>query len=241
VARSDARILRQRLPEGHIRRIRRERVSPERTQWDYLHLSEILTGLREAFTRVAAPPGPVLDLYCGTQPYRELIPWHPVYGLDIDRHFGGADVLGHTELPFRTASISCILCTQALYLVDDPERTIEEMARVLAPGGTAIVTLPHLFRRELECERRYDPVSLRRLFDGWRDVEIRGLGGPGTGMCFVLGSLLNSGGRRVPPVSKIAPGVALGLNALGSAMNRLTRPMARRWPASLLLTAHPPK
>ena len=240
MARSDAPILRRPLPEDRIRRIRSERFSPARTQWDYLHLREILAGLEEAFARITRDRGPVLDLYCGAQPYRELIPWRPVYGIDIDRHFGRADVLARSELPFRTSSTSVVLCTQALYLLDDPERTVEEMARVLVPEGTAIITVPHLFRRECDGERRYDSSSLRRLFDGWRDVEIRGLGGAGTGICYVLGSLLNSAGRRVPPVRKIAPGLAVGLNVLGSATNRLTGRMAGRWPASFLLTAHPP-
>jgi SAM-dependent methyltransferase len=39
------------------------------------------------------------------------------------------------ELPFRDASFDAICCFAALYLIDDPMRALDEIIRVLAPGG----------------------------------------------------------------------------------------------------------
>jgi hypothetical protein len=118
------------------------------TQWDYLHLSGLRRGLVASLGLVLEEATPVLDLYCGTKPYLELIPWRPVWGADLDDHFGRADVLATVPLPFRDGTFGLVLCSQALNLVDDPVETVREIARVVRPGGYAIVTIPHLFLAE---------------------------------------------------------------------------------------------
>ena len=118
------------------------------------------------------PSGPVLDLFCGTKPYLDLIPWRPVWGLDIDRHFGRADVIGDLPLPFRDSAFGLVFCSQALHLVDDPAGTVGEMARVLTPDGRVIVTIPHLFLAEGDFERHWSRADLHALFDRWQRVRI---------------------------------------------------------------------
>jgi SAM-dependent methyltransferase len=39
------------------------------------------------------------------------------------------------ELPFRDGCFDAVCCFAALYLIDDPGRALEEIVRVLAPGG----------------------------------------------------------------------------------------------------------
>jgi SAM-dependent methyltransferase len=39
------------------------------------------------------------------------------------------------ELPFRDGSFDAICCFAALYLIEDPRRALDELVRVLAPGG----------------------------------------------------------------------------------------------------------
>jgi ubiquinone/menaquinone biosynthesis C-methylase UbiE len=39
------------------------------------------------------------------------------------------------ELPFRDGSFDAICCFAALYLIDDPMRALDEIVRILAPGG----------------------------------------------------------------------------------------------------------
>ena len=177
-ARPPFKLHRPRLSEEEIERARRERREPRFTQWDYLHLSGLRRGLLAGFRLVPPPSGPVLDLFCGTKPYLELIPWRPVWGLDLDRHFGRADVLGAEPLPFRDGAFGVVFCSQALHLVDDPVATVQEMARTLAPGGHAIVTIPHLFLAEGDFERHWSQDDLRALFVGWGDVRVLRIDGP---------------------------------------------------------------
>lgn len=56
-------------------------------------------------------------------------------------------------LPFRDASFEAICCFAALYLIEDPMRAIDEIVRVLAPGGrVALLT---------SCNRGLLPTSAR--------------------------------------------------------------------------------
>jgi SAM-dependent methyltransferase len=40
-----------------------------------------------------------------------------------------------TDLPFRDGSFDAVCCFAALYLIEEPLRAVDEIARVLAPGG----------------------------------------------------------------------------------------------------------
>jgi len=42
-------------------------------------------------------------------------------------------------LPFEDASFTAVVCTTALHHFPEPQRSIDEMARVLAPGGRLVV------------------------------------------------------------------------------------------------------
>jgi SAM-dependent methyltransferase len=236
-ARPRVRVTRPGLSEAEIERIRRERRNPRPWQWDYLHLEGLRRALKGAFQGLPAARGPALDLFCGTKPYLELLPWRPAWGLDIDRHFGRADVVGDLPLPFRDQSIGVALLTQALHMVDDPVGTVDELARVLAPGGYVVVTVPHLFLAEGDFERRWSAADLRRLFTGWSDVRIEGIDGPGAALAFVLGRIAMLGVGRWPLLRPLFGPAVLVLNSAGAVLDRLAVPLARRWPHSLLLVA----
>lgn len=228
------------LSERTIERIRRERYKPRLTQCDYLHLRDLNNALAESFARVEVPPGPALDLYCGTQPYRALIPTRPVWGIDIDRHFGRIDVAGTVPLPFTDGAFSLVLCTQALHLVDDPTETVREMHRVLTTGGRAIVTVPHIFRRELTSERKLSADQLRTLFTGW-DVSVCGFGGLGSALAYFPASLANGAARRWPALRVVLPLVGVGLNISGGLADFLLSPFATNLPASWIIVASKPQ
>lgn len=236
-ARPRVRVTRPGLTEAEVEQARRERREPRPTQWDYLHLEGLRRALEGAFDGLPSARGPVLDLFCGTKPYLELLPWRPAWGLDIDRHFGRADVVGDLPLPFRDQVIGVAVVTQALHMVDDPVGTVEEVARVLAPGGYVVVTVPHLFLAEGDFERHWSAADLRRLFTGWDDVRIEGIDGPGAALAFALGRIAMLGSRRWRLARPLFRPTVLVLNTAGAALDRLAAPLARRWPHSLLLVA----
>jgi SAM-dependent methyltransferase len=129
------------------------------------------------------------------------------------------------------------LITQALHMVDDPAGTVEELARVLAPDGCVVVTVPHLFLPEGDFERHWSAADLRRLFTGWSDVRIQGIDGPGAALAFVLGRIAMLGARRWRLARLVLLPTVLVINGLGAAIDRLVPALGRRYPHSLLLVA----
>jgi SAM-dependent methyltransferase len=210
------------------------------TQWDYLHLAGLRRALLASFRLVPSGADSVLDLFCGTKPYLELIPWRPVWGVDIDDHFGRADVLAELPLPFRDGTFDAVLCSQALHLVDDPVATVREIERVARPGGHAIVTIPHLFLAEGAFERRWRLDDLRALFAGWDHVRIAGIDGAGAALAFVLGRVAMLVGRRWTVLAPLLPPAFAVMNVVCAGLDAMSTPVHRRWPHSLVLVARRP-
>jgi SAM-dependent methyltransferase len=225
------------LSEAEVERVRRERRAPRPSQWDYLHLEGLRRSLQGVFEGLRDAHGPVLDLFCGTKPYLELLPWRPAWGLDIDRHFGRVDIVGDLPLPLRDQCIGVALVTQALHMVDDPVGTVEELDRVLAPDGYMVATVPHLFLAEGDFERHWSVSDLRLLFKGWSDVRIEPIDGPGAALAFVLGRTAMLGARRWRLARAVLLPTVLVINGLGAAIDRLVPALGRRYPHSLLLVA----
>lgn len=53
---------------------------------------------------------------------------------DVEFHHAPSDAL-----PFADGEFTAVVCTTALHHFPDPERSIDEMARVLAPGGRLVI------------------------------------------------------------------------------------------------------
>jgi SAM-dependent methyltransferase len=233
-------VTRARLPPDVVATIRRERVAPRWTDPHALHLRGLLAALQQAFASIAFCAGPVVDVFCGTQPYRPVEPWPAVWGLDLDDHFGAADLLGDLRTPFRTASLGGALCTQTLYLLDDDRTFVGEMARVLAPGGFVCLSVPLRFRREgLAVERRYSVAELRGLFAGWSDVTVHAAGGAGTGLAYSAGHRLEAIARRAPVLRPVVRVACACVNAIGAVVDVVHAPRTRT-PATVVLTARRP-
>jgi SAM-dependent methyltransferase len=89
----------------------------------------------------------VLDVGAGALTYRYLI--QPVaksyVTIDREREHPDLDVLADAaSMPFAPGPFDVIFCSQVLEHTPEPDRIMAEIARVLCPGGTAIITVPHL-------------------------------------------------------------------------------------------------
>ena len=151
-----------------------------------------------------------------------------------------------TALPFRDASFDAACCFAALHLFADPFAALDEMRRVLKPGGR--IALMTSVRRELTL-RPLKPVLERasgmRIFEGDEIVgalEQRGFTGIHrrlSGMVqFVGGGSLHShlaghGGRSMPsPTRPSRPSAVIGKT------RTVTRPAAMK-PAEVAASIRP--
>jgi len=84
-----------------------------------------------------------LDIGAQNGPYAAHFPRR--VALDIQRG-AGVQVIGDVQaLGIRDASVDVVLCTEVLEHVPDPQRAIDEMYRVLVPGGQLLLTTRFLF------------------------------------------------------------------------------------------------
>ncbi len=51
-------------------------------------------------------------------------------------------VMSVTDISFGASAFNCIICSEVLEHVEEDTRALSEMKRVLAPGGTLIITVP---------------------------------------------------------------------------------------------------
>ncbi len=87
-------------------------------------------------------------------------------------------VLDDGRIPMPDAAVQYLTALDVLEHIRDDAGALREMARVLAPGGLCVVTVPADMRlwsdwdEVLHHERRYDRAQLRRLFGDASTWEI---------------------------------------------------------------------
>jgi SAM-dependent methyltransferase len=231
----------------------RSRRRPRATQFDYLHLKILLQDVADVFARTIKPDDEVLDVYCGTRPYDDLLPpGATCLGFDIDDRHGVADVVSRAFLPFADASFDVVVSLEAFHYVSDPTRGVDELRRVLRPGGRVVIAVPLVWEYDRHSvEHRYTETTLAALFSGWRDVEVRQNGGRAVAWATLSGRIVDIARERLtrrlgfPWVWRtIAAGSYLAINTVAWMLERHGRFDADRYvlPMNLMLTArHPAK
>jgi SAM-dependent methyltransferase len=238
------------LPDRELQRLRQTRRFPRPTQFDYLHVRYLVRALERALASVQPPARDVLDLYCGTRPYDDLLPSGArCVGLDVSDFAGVADVITREFLPFESESFDLVICTEAFYYVPAPARGVTEIWRVLRPGGTVVITvsLPWEYDRTT-LERRFTGPELAALFSGWDGVKVTENGGFAVSWATLTGRIVRGLEEHLPG---LAAGLArplflaayLAINSLGASLNRFERRHPTRQhilPMNLMLVARRP-
>lgn len=170
-------------------------VLTARTMDRWFIRNRILDAVRQEVPRMT---GTLLDLGCGRQPYRALVTGegsgvtHYV-GVDVpsSRYFTRDVSWDGTHLPFRDASVEQVLATEVLEHCPDPQRVLDEISRVLCPGGRVVITVPFLWplHETPYDEHRYTSYALRRMLEaaGLAKVDVRALGGWDASLAQMLG------------------------------------------------------
>jgi SAM-dependent methyltransferase len=180
------------LSPREVSRHRRARRHPRPNQFDYLHLRYLVRDLASVL-RPMRRDLDVLDVYCGSRPYEDLLPaGSRSVGLDVDNRYRSADVVSNDFLPFPDQSFDLVLCTEAFQYVPDPARGIAEIKRVLRPGGRMIITVSLVWQYDRTIlEHRYTGPELAALLEDWDDVEIVENGGYAVAWATLTGRMLN--------------------------------------------------
>jgi SAM-dependent methyltransferase len=233
--------------------MRRTRRRPRPTQFDYLHARRLLEDLEDALGKIGDGACDVLDVYCGTRPYDDLLPPQAqITGLDIPGNpYAVADVVSEEFLPFADGSFDLVMCIEAFQYVSDPHAGVTEIGRVLRPGGRAVVAVPFVWEYDrTQFEHRFTGPELMSLFQGWDEVSVVENGGRAVSWSTLTGSLVHMVEWHV--TEKLAlrrllhPGFAalyLMVNAAGLAFDLAERRYARSsltLPMNLLVTARRP-
>ena len=126
--------------------------------------------------------GALLDVGCGTKPYKHLFLVDRYDGLEYD-----GDMLGRKEkaeyvydghrFPFPDTMYDHVISNQVLEHVFNPDEFMQEIARVLKPGGELLLTVPFVWdehEQPIDCAR-YTSFGIKDLLlrHGFEVVEFR--------------------------------------------------------------------
>jgi SAM-dependent methyltransferase len=159
-------------------------------------------------------PPPGLDLL-----YSDVAPG-PLVDVIADAH----------DLPFADAGFEAVFAVSVLEHVLDPWRCVEEIRRVLVPGGIVYAVTPFIQQVHLGCYdfTRFTPLGHRMLFR-WFDEMASGLsGGSGSALSWTLENFLTSLARG-RATRRWLGGLARLLGMLPRGLDRLTMARPGGW------------
>lgn len=119
----------------------------------------------------------ILVVGAGRDPYKSLFRDATRYvTMDLLPTPGKTNVVADaTGLPFADASFDCVVSTEVLEYVPDEDCFVEEMHRVLMPGGLAVVTVPFMFNFHNDF-RRFTNLGLTQLFKRFAELSVSSQG-----------------------------------------------------------------
>ncbi len=118
--------------------------------------------------------------------------------------YGEVDVVADlTALPNADASIDGFICDNVLEHVEDPNKAVAELYRVMKSGGVGYVSTPFLypFHASPYDYQRWTAMGLQRLFRQFDSVEVKTRSGLfstlNVWLCYVLPSFFSFGSDRL--------------------------------------------
>lgn len=81
------------------------------------------------------------------------------------------------DMPFQENEFDLIICNHVLEHIPDDTKAMEELYRILKPGGTAILQVPYESEREstFEDDSITDPKERTRIFGQYDHVRVYGM------------------------------------------------------------------
>jgi len=129
-------------------------------------------------------------------------------------------------LPFPDATADVVVSVSLLEHVPEPERVLEEIRRVLKPGGLVLTDIPFVcgYHAAPGDFRRWTHEGVLRLHEGFEPLQLVNKGGPTSALLWVaqewLATVLSFGSRRLhSAVYLVAMAVTFPLKYLDALLN----------------------
>lgn len=120
----------------------------------------------------------VLDIGSRRSPYKKLIQAEHFWSLDILEHFQ-PDVVGDAHrLPLRNESVDLVIASQMLEHCRAPQQVVDEVWRVLEPGGCMVCSVPfnYIIHGDPSDYWRFTRYALEEVFKKFLKTEIHPVG-----------------------------------------------------------------
>jgi ubiquinone/menaquinone biosynthesis C-methylase UbiE len=144
---------------------------------------QILTIYRDLKAMMPSITGNVLDVGCGQSPYKHLLASGATkyFGIDVvdaskfDYRNPDITPFNGEDIPFESDMFSGLICTEVLEHVQNYQKLIDEMYRVMRKGGKGIITIPWSARYHYIPNDffRYTPASLKTMFAMFSEIQIK--------------------------------------------------------------------
>jgi SAM-dependent methyltransferase len=140
--------------------------------------------------------GSLLDIGCGAQIYRDLLPaevtYHAIDTIDAKERFGYSMPDTHyfdgDDWGVEFDTFDTVLCTEVLEHIPDPAAFLARACHCLRPGGRLVLTVPFAARWHFIPYDywRYTPSGLQILLAaaGFSDIRVKARGNPLTVACY---------------------------------------------------------
>ncbi len=133
-------------------------------------MRKLTRGKIRAFLARFATDDEVLDIGSGGANIDAVFPNRVTFDIDPLRE---PQIVGDIhKMPFKDGEFTTMVCAEVLEHLYDPRKAVQEMQRVLAPGGLLVLTTRFTFpvHDAPHDYFRYTPYGLRELFKEW-DIE----------------------------------------------------------------------
>ncbi len=125
--------------------------------------------------------GRVLDVGCGMKPFQRFVCYHDYTGIDDNIRMRPDVNASALNMPFPDNSFDSVICSEVLEHLKEPAKALDEIRRVLRPGGIAYITCPMCWCLHYEPDDywRFTMYSLKQLIEtgGFEVLKIERIGG----------------------------------------------------------------
>ena len=129
--------------------------------------------LRKFFKRLK--PGIVLDVGSKFLPYKKYIPHTKYMTLDIDKDSNPDICCDLHKVKWKSNYFDTVIATNVVEHLHTPQKALDEIYRILKPGGVCILSVPFIYPYHPGPKDyyRFSRDALNHLLKKFKEVEIR--------------------------------------------------------------------